>query len=158
MLSVGGDLILGETYEALEEAEAAVRAARQVAPHLPIAITMSFSLPNGRTSMGVSGRMAAERLLELGVDIIGANCGHPEGLLTAFAEMAEVAGKRVLMAQPNAGLPVLRGNETVFEATPQWSGEMAARLIELGARIVGGCCGTTPEHIRQIARAARSAI
>ncbi len=158
MLPVGADFILGETFEALEEAEAAVRAAKELAPDLPLAITMSFSLPNGRSSMGVTGRIAAERLLELGVDILGANCGHPDGLLKAFAEMAEVGGSRVLMAQANAGLPVLRGEETVFDATPQWSGETAARLIELGARIVGGCCGTTPDHIRQIARAAQAAV
>jgi methionine synthase I (cobalamin-dependent) len=60
------------------------------------------------------------------------------------------------MAQPNAGLPVLEQGETVYKAPPAWSGEMAARLIELGARLVGGCCGTTPDHIRQIARAARA--
>lgn len=157
MVPLGVDFILGETFEALEEAEAAVVAARQVAPHLPVAITMSFSLPNGRTSMGVSGRRAAERLLELDVDIMGVNCGHPEGLLVAFGEMAEVAGERVLMAQPNAGVPQLREGETVFNGTPTWSGEIAARLIGMGARIVGGCCGTTPDHIRQVARAARAA-
>lgn len=157
MLPLGVDFILGETFEALEEAEAAVTAARQVAPDLPLAITISFSLPNGRTSMGVTGRQAAERLMELGVDIIGANCGHPDGLLTAFAEMAEVAGGRVLMAQPNAGVPQLRGGETIFDGTPTWSGEIAAQLIGMGARIVGGCCGTTPDHIRQVARAARAA-
>ena len=157
MAAEGVDLILGETFEAIEEAEAAARAARQAAPDLPLAITMSFSLPNGRTSMGVSGTSAAQRLIDLGVDIIGANCGHPDGLLTAFAEMAEVAGDRILMAQPNAGVPRLVAGETVFDAPPQWSGEMAARLIDLGARIVGGCCGTTPEHVRQVARAATAA-
>jgi methionine synthase I (cobalamin-dependent) len=156
MVPLGVDFILGETFEALEEAEAAVAAARQVAPDLPLAITMSFSLPNGRTSMGVTGQQAAERLVELGVDVLGANCGHPEGLLRAFGEMVEVAGGRVLMAQPNAGVPRLRGGETVFDGTPTWSGEMAAQLIGMGARIVGGCCGTTPDHIRQVARAARA--
>ncbi|MBC7288421.1 MAG: homocysteine S-methyltransferase family protein [Armatimonadetes bacterium] len=157
MVPEGVDFILAETFEALEEAEAALMAARQVAPDLPVAITMSFSLPNGRTSMGVSGEEAARRLVELGADIIGANCGHPDGLLKAFSEMAEVAGDRVLMAQPNAGVPRLVGGETVFDASPQWIGEMAARLIEAGARIVGGCCGTTPDHVVQIARAATAA-
>jgi methionine synthase I (cobalamin-dependent) len=156
MAPAGLDFVLGETFEALEEAEAAARAARLAAPELPLAITMSFSLPVGRTSMGVTGRQAAERLVDLGADIIGANCGHPEGLLAAIGEMVEVAGDRVLMAQPNAGMPQLRGGETVFDGTPQWSGETAARLIETGVRIVGGCCGTTPEHVRQIARAARA--
>ncbi len=157
MVPVGVDFILGETFEAIEEAEAAVRAAKQVAPELPLAITISFSLPNGRTSMGVDGASAAQRLKELGVDIIGANCGHPEGLLAGFAAMAEAAQDKILMAQANAGVPVLREGETVFDGTPAWSGEMAARLIEMGARIVGGCCGTTPDHIRQIARAATAA-
>jgi 5-methyltetrahydrofolate--homocysteine methyltransferase len=157
MAPLGVDFVLGETFESLEEAEAAARAAREVTPHLPLAITMSFSLPNGRTSMGVTGAQAAERLAELGVDILGANCGHPDGLVLGLGAMAEAAGDRVLMAQPNAGVPVLRGGETVFEGTPQWSGEMAARLMEMGARILGGCCGTTPEHLRQIARAARAA-
>lgn len=156
MIPLGVDFILAETFEALEEAEAALHAAKEVAPELPVAITLSFSLPNGRTSMGVDGRTAAERLLELGADIVGANCGHPDGLLTAFAEMAEVAAGRVLMAQPNAGVPSIRGDETVWDGTPAWSGRTAARLIELGARIVGGCCGTTPDHIRQVARAANA--
>ena len=158
MVPAGVDFVLGETFESLEEAEAAARAARAVAPELPLAITMSFSLPNGRTSMGVTGAQAAERLAELGVDIIGANCGHPEGTLIALGEMSETAGDRILMAQANAGVPVLRGGETIFEGTPQWSGEMAARLMEMGVRILGGCCGTTPEHIRQIARAAKASV
>lgn len=156
MVPVGVDFILGETFEALEEAEAAARAALSVAPELPLAITMSFSLPKGRTSMGVTGRQAAERLVELGVDILGVNCGHPDGLLAAFGEMVEAANGRVLMAQPNAGVPRLAGGETVFDGTPRWSGEMAAKLIGMGARIVGGCCGTTPDHVRQVARAARA--
>ncbi len=157
MLAAGVDFVLGETFEALEEAEAAARAAKELAPELPVAITISFSLPNGRTSMGVEGRGAAERLMELGVEIIGANCGHPDGLVIGIGQMAEaVGGQRVLMAQPNAGLPQLREGETVFDGTPEWSGQMAERLIGMGVRIVGGCCGTTPEHVRQIARAARA--
>lgn len=153
MLGPSVDMVLLESFETIEEVELAVSAVRELDPHIPLAVTMSFSVGQGRTSMGVDGGTAAQRLSELAVDILGANCGTPQALETAFAQMSEHTD-RPLMAQPNAGLPTVTGGRTVWSGTALESGQMAARLIACGARIVGGCCGTTPDHLLQVARAA----
>ena len=153
MLGPEIDFVLLESFEALEEAEAAVGAVRELDSQIPVAVTISFSSPGGRTSMGVDGATAAARLSEQNVQIIGASCGEPSSLEIAFREMAE-ATDRALMAQANAGVPELRDGKTVFGGTPAEAGEQAARLIAYGARIIGGCCGSTPDHIAQIVRAA----
>jgi len=157
MLAQPVDFVLLETFEAIEELEAAVEGVRQAGCEMPIATTMSFSNPNGRNMMGQDGAAVARAMMEMGVEIIGANCGHPDGLLTAMRQIAEISD-RPLMAQANAGIPKLVGGQTIFDGTPEESGMLAATLVELGVRIVGGCCGTTPEHIRQIARAATASI
>jgi methionine synthase I (cobalamin-dependent) len=152
MLGPEVDFVLLEGFEALEEAEAAVAGVRDVDSDIPLAVTLSFSSPNGRTSMGVDGRAAAERLCELNVQIIGAACGRPDALEVAVRDMGGACG-RPLMAQANAGVPEVLDGETVWRMSPVEAGQLAARLIGYGVRIVGGCCGCTPDHIRQIARA-----
>jgi 5-methyltetrahydrofolate--homocysteine methyltransferase len=144
------DFILFETFEALEELQAALEAAREVAPDLPRLACVSFSSPTGRTMMGVDGAHAAERLIELGADVIGANCGHLEGWRTGLREMLRVADRPV-MAEPNAGLPRLEGGRTVFDGTPDQAADLAREMLDLGVRLLGGCCGNTPEHIRAMA-------
>ncbi len=154
MLATGlVDFVLLETFEDMGELQAAIRAVREVDLNIVIAATMSFSIANGRTMMGVSGTEAARQLAAEGVDIIGANCGDLDGLMVAVREMCQAAD-RPLMVQANAGQPQLVDGETVFCGTPQESGQLAAQLIACGVRLVGGCCGTTPDHIREIARAA----
>ncbi len=155
MLAGAVDFVLLETFESLEEVSAAIEGVHAVGADLPVAVTMSFSLANGRTAMGTDGATAARELAGRGVDIVGANCGHIEGLLTAIREMSE-AVDLPLMAQANAGQPELIGGETVYQATPRESGELAAELISAGVRLIGGCCGTTPQHIREIARVAKA--
>jgi methionine synthase I (cobalamin-dependent) len=155
MLAEGVDLVLYETFEVIEELEAGVTAFREVGGTVPLAATVSFSSEIGRTMMGTDGASAARRLDDLGVDIIGANCGHPTGLHVAIQAMRAVT-PRPLMAQANAGVPQLIAGETVFDGKPVDSGVLASALIRDGVRIIGGCCGTTPEHIRQIARAAQA--
>lgn len=118
-----------------------------MAPDLPQFACVSFSSPNGRTMMGVDGARAAERLIELGADVIGTNCGHLEGLRIGLREMLRVADRPV-MAEPNAGIPTLVGSETRFAGTPEQSAALARELLDWGVRLVGGCCGNTPEHIR----------
>lgn len=157
MLPLAVDFVLLESFEVLEEAEAGVQAVRDVGCTLPVAVTMSFSNPAGTSMMGVSGERAAQALTGLGVDVIGANCGDPEGLKEALRQMAEVSD-RVLMAQANAGLPELVGGETIYRQSPEDYGRYAQELLELGVRIIGGCCGTTPAHIRQLARLARAEV
>ncbi len=156
MLATGMvDFVLLETFEDMGELQAAIRAVREVDPNIVIAATMSFSMAEGRTMMGVSGTEAARQLAAEGVDIIGANCGDLEGLIIAAREMCQ-AVDRPLMVQANAGQPQLVDGEAVFRGTPQESGQLAAQLIACGVRLMGGCCGTTPDHIREIARAARA--
>ena len=149
-LPEGPDFVLFETFEALEELEAAFEASEQVAPHLPKLTCVSFSSPNGRTMMGVDGAQAAGKMMELGADVIGANCGHLEGLRTGIREMLRVADRPV-MVEPNAGVPMLVGAETRFAGTPDQAAELAREMLDLGVRLVGGCCGNTPEHIRAMA-------
>jgi len=150
-LPEGPDFILFETFEALEELEAAFEAAQQVAPDLPKLTCVSFSSPNGRTMMGVDGARAAEAMIGWGADVIGANCGHLEGLRIGIREMLRVADRPV-MAQPNAGVPTLVGTETRFAGTPEQSAEFARELLDLGVRLVGGCCGNTTNNIREMTR------
>ena len=147
------DFVLLEGFEALDEAEASIQGVRDVDPAVPLAVTLCFSSPTGRTSMGLDARTAAARRCELGVQIIGAGCGTPEGLEEAIRQMGD-ACDRPLMAQANAGVPEVVAGETVWRMSPSEAGQLAARLIGCGVRIVGACCGATPDHIRQIARAA----
>ncbi len=158
MLATGMvDFVLLETFEDMGELQAAIRGVREVDPNIVIAATISFSMANGRTMMGVSGADAARQLAAEGVDIIGANCGDLDGLMVAVREMCQVVD-RPIMVQANAGQPQLVDGEAVFRGTPQESGQLAAQLIACGVRLVGGCCGTTPDHIREIARAAHAAV
>jgi 5-methyltetrahydrofolate--homocysteine methyltransferase len=151
------DFVLIETFEDLTEVRAAVEAAHRADPDVVVAATMSFSMAGGTTMMGTSGEEAAHELASLGVDIIGANCGHIDGLVAAIHQMSE-AVDLPLMAQANAGQPELVDGEAVYQGTPQEAGELAAELIASGVRLIGGCCGTTPDHIREIARAAQAAV
>ncbi len=151
------DFVLIETFEDLGEVKAAVEAVRTVDPEMVVAVTMSFSMAAGTTMMGITGAEAARELAALGVDIVGANCGHVDGLVAAIRQMSETVNLP-LMAQANAGQPQLVAGAPVYGGTPQESGVLAAQLIESGVRLVGGCCGTTLDHIREIARAARAAI
>jgi len=157
MLPLPVDFVLLETFEALEEVEAALQAIHEAGCNLPVAVTMSFSNAAGTTMMGVSGTRAVQALSGLGVDVIGANCGHPEGLKEALRQMAE-SSDRVLMAQPNAGAPELIGGQTVYRQSPEDFGRYAQELLERGVRILGGCCGTGPAHVRQLARLAKAEI
>ena len=152
LLAEGPDFVLFETFEALEELEAAVAGVRAAGLSVPLAITFSFSQPSGRSMMGVTPRQAAETMVALGADIIGANCGLPEVTVAALRDIAAVTD-RPLMVQANAGIPELRGGQTCFSGTPQDAVALAQEAVAIGARVIGGCCGTTPAHIRAIAAA-----
>jgi 5-methyltetrahydrofolate--homocysteine methyltransferase len=152
----GADVLYIETMSDLNEARAAVEGARRAAPHLPITVTFSFDT-RGRTSMGVRSEQAAQSMVELGAAAFGANCGASlEMTEEALRKMHEAAPEAILIAKPNAGLPRMEKGQTVFDATPEEMAEAARRFVALGVRVVGGCCGSTPEHIRAIARALKS--
>jgi len=148
----GVDGILIETMSDLNEAIAAVQGARQVTD-LPILVTLSFD-SHGRTMMGVKPSKAAKELTALGVDVIGANCGRTlSETLTAIQEIRQAAPDAVLMAKPNAGLPHTDGSDSVYDVTPEIMAEYAQKFTDLGVKIIGGCCGSNPEHIRALAKA-----
>lgn len=154
-LAEGGvDAFLVETMSDLSEVEAAVEGIRLVSA-LPIITTMSFDT-RGRTMMGVKPEQAAKAMVELGVFAMGANCGRTlSETLTAIEKMKEIAPSALLMAKPNAGLPHTDGSELVYDVTPEVMGEYAVKFQEAGVVIFGGCCGSTPDHIRAIAKRLR---
>jgi 5-methyltetrahydrofolate--homocysteine methyltransferase len=150
----GVDLLLIETMFAFEEADAAFNGARSVTD-LPIVV--SFSYDRGlRTMMGVKPADMFKHYQEMGAAMIGANCGTTlENMEKILQEYATVDPSFPLWAKPNAGLPHLVDGVTTFDITPEQMAEYAVKYLRLGARVVGGCCGNTPEHITAIARAVR---
>jgi homocysteine S-methyltransferase len=154
-LSDGGvDCFVIETFSDLEEVAQAVAAARDVAPSLPVIAQMTIGT-DGRTPFGATPEDVVRRLEELGPDVIGLNCSvGPQGLLEAIERMAPLT-KRKLSAQPNAGMPREVSGRSMYMASAEYMATYARHLVQAGAKIVGGCCGTTPEHIRAIADGVR---
>ena len=154
-LAVGGaDCIYIETMGDLSEARAAVEGAKGACA-LPVFCTFSFDT-HGHTGMGVSPTQAAEVMAAMGVAAIGANCGNaPEEVLDFLPLMHKAAQDAYLIAKPNAGVPRMVKRQVVYDATPERMAELACRYAELGARIVGTCCGSSPAHIAAIAAAMR---
>jgi 5-methyltetrahydrofolate--homocysteine methyltransferase len=148
LADAGADLITFETFLDIRELRAGIIACRDVCD-LPIIAQMTFD-DAGRTVLGTPPAAAAVTLDALQVDVIGSNCGLGlDGIHDVLVEMRKVT-PRPLIAQANAGLPVLENGQTVFPATPAEMTCYHERLIGLGVRVVGGCCGTTPGHIRAI--------
>lgn len=155
-LAEGGvDLLVIETFFALDEATAAFEGARSVTD-LPIVV--SFSYDRGvRTMMGVKPTDVIKKYKELGAAVVGANCGTTlENMEKVVQEYAAAEPGFPIWAKPNAGLPRMEGTTSVYDVTPEQMGESALRNIANGARIVGGCCGSTPEHVAGIAKAVKA--
>ena len=145
----GVDGFILETFSDLEEIHAALEAARSVAPHLPVLAQMTVG-EDGATSYGTPVETIAARLIEWGADVVGLNCSvGPAPMLEAIERMAEVS-TTPLSAQPNAGLPRAVGDRRIYLASPDYMAQYARRLSAAGVSFIGGCCGTTPEHIRRI--------
>ena len=149
----GTDVICIETMTDLVEATLAVRAARTVAPGLPIMATMTFDLtPRGPfTMMGVPVARAVEGLAAAGASIVGANCGNGVDAMAEVARAFQECTSLPIAVRPNAGLPERRGGRLVYLESPERFADAAAALVDRGIAIVGGCCGTTPAHIRALA-------
>jgi 5-methyltetrahydrofolate--homocysteine methyltransferase len=145
----GADLILVETMIDLREAVLAVRAARSAAPGKPVLATMTFdSTPRGFFSvMGSSIEQAAAGLEEAGADAIGTNCGNGIEKMVEIARELADHSSLPLVVQSNAGLPESREGRVVYPESPEFMAERARALVELGVALIGGCCGTGPEHI-----------
>jgi 5-methyltetrahydrofolate--homocysteine methyltransferase len=149
LVAGGIDVVLIETMSDLSEVEAAVAAARNVAPDLPIITTLSFDT-NLHSMMGVSPAQAVTTLGALGVDAVGANCGRGPSEMEAIAEALVAARPEglLLIAQTNAGLPQLVGDHFEYDAPPQELADHAIRLHDAGIDLIGACCGSTPDHVR----------
>jgi len=149
------DVLLVQTMSDMGEAKAAVEAALSTGK--PVIATMTFDL-RGRTMMGVSAERAARELHATGVVALGANCGDgPEVVLAALKQMHVALPDFPLIARPNAGLPELVGGEPTWNLGPDDLAAYVPTYLELGARIVGSCCGSSPDYTRAIAAAAREA-
>jgi 5-methyltetrahydrofolate--homocysteine methyltransferase len=154
-LTEGGvDLLVMETFFALEEAVPAIRGI-QSATDLPLVVSFSFDRGT-HTMMGVSPRDFADAVAPFGVAALGANCGRSLADADAIVvELLDAAGDVPVWVKPNAGVPRMVGDQAVYEATPEIIAAHVGRYVEQGARIVGGCCGSTPAHVAAIAAAIR---
>jgi len=148
LLTGGVDGFILETFSDLDEIHAALRAVRS-ACDLP-AITQMTIGTDGLTHYGTDPETFAKQLAEWGADVIGVNCSvGPAGVLEAVERIVK-ATDRPISAVPNAGLPKDVGDRQIYLASPEYMASYARRMIEAGARFVGGCCGTTPEHIKKM--------
>jgi 5-methyltetrahydrofolate--homocysteine methyltransferase len=156
LIEGGVDVIWIETMSDLAEVQAAVEGAREVSADIPIVTTMTFDT-HGHTMMGVSPQKALETLSGFGPLAIGGNCGNgPDEIEGVIEEMRRVDSTVPLVAKANAGIPRLVDGRTVHDATPEDMARYAVTVHRLGARIIGACCGSTPDHIRAIAGALRA--
>jgi 5-methyltetrahydrofolate--homocysteine methyltransferase len=154
LVSENIDMISVETMTDLHEALLAVKAAKSIAPSIPVSATMTFdSTPKGfYTIMGVTVEQAAKELAEAGADIIGSNCGNGiENMVGIAAEFRKYSDLPLLI-RPNAGLPRMNGDALVYPESPEFMAEKCRAMLPLGLSILGGCCGTTPEHIAAFRR------
>lgn len=144
------DVICVETMSDLREATLAVRAARAVLPGKPVMATMTFDeTPRGFfTIMGTGVADAAAGLLEAGADVVGSNCGNGLDKMIMIAADFRAATSAPVLIQSNAGQPVIEAGAVHYPEGPDFFADRTADLIAAGASIVGGCCGTTPDHIR----------
>jgi 5-methyltetrahydrofolate--homocysteine methyltransferase len=149
----GVDVLWIETMSDLEEVRAAVEGARRAAPGFPMVATMTFDT-HGHTMMGVSPERALETLSGHDLLVLGGNCGNGPGEIETVIEKMAAAGATLpLIAKSNAGIPHLEDGVPVYDATPEVMAAHAVKVRDLGARIIGGCCGNTPAHIRAMAEA-----
>jgi 5-methyltetrahydrofolate--homocysteine methyltransferase len=155
-ISAGSDkagLILIETMSDINEMEMAIKAARDCSK-LPIYCTFTF-MENGKTFMGTDVRTVTEFLNRQNIDVMGVNCSTgPDKMGTIMEEMLKYS-KIPVMAQPNAGLPKVIDGKAVYDVTPQQYAEEMKKLAQIGVSILGGCCGTTPEFIREMVKELR---
>lgn len=154
LLEGGVDLFVIETFSDLSEIQQAIKAIKEICD-LPIVAQMTIQT-DGKTTFGADAKLIALRLEEYGADVVGLNCGvGPTHILSAIEQMREVTDKK-LSAQPNAGLPRDIQGRQFYMCSPEYMSKFAKRFIKAGASFIGGCCGTTPKHIKMICDVVRS--
>jgi 5-methyltetrahydrofolate--homocysteine methyltransferase len=147
----GADLLWIETMSSLEEVEVAVKGARRT--NLPVVVTMTFDTA-GRTMMGVKPNTFSEFATSLGLDAFGANCGiGPSELLDSVRKFENKVENPIVIAKGNCGIPDYVDGKIHYHGTPELMADYAILARDLGVKIIGGCCGTSPAHIRAMARA-----
>jgi len=158
IIEAGADIICVETMTDIKEALLAIKAAKNISPTIPLMATMTFDkTPRGfYTMMGVNIEKAAHELEAAGADIIGSNCGNGIEKMIEVAKEFKKFTSLPLIIQANAGLPTVKDDVVVYPETPEFMAEKSKELAAAGVSIIGGCCGTTPEHIRAIGQAVRS--
>jgi homocysteine S-methyltransferase len=152
---VGADLLIVETMTSLAEAGEAIRAAREVAPPLRVVVMMTVD-EAGNSLDGASPETAAARLTEWGADAIGCNCSAGPATVLSVIERMRLATHLPLAAMPNAGMPRAVDGRNIYMASPEYMASYARKFIHAGASFLGGCCGTTPNHIRAMKSAMRA--
>jgi len=154
ILTAGVDLILFETMSDLTEATVAIETARSLAPDMPIIVSMTFeSLVDGyKTFRGVSVAPACRRLTESGANAMGSNCGEGSASMVEIARIFRANSELPLIMQPNAGLPLAVDGRLTYPETPELMAKNMKAMLDIGVQIIGGCCGTTPDHIRALRR------
>jgi len=155
LIEEGVDAICVETMTDLNEAVLAIRAAKRVAHSIPVCATMTFdATPRGFfTIMGVTIEQAVKGLAEAGADVLGTNCGNGIVNMVNIAREMRKFTSLPLMVQSNAGIPALKNGKLIYPETPEFMMRYVPELLNLGVKIIGGCCGTTPAHIAMIRRA-----
>jgi methionine synthase I (cobalamin-dependent)/5,10-methylenetetrahydrofolate reductase len=150
----GADLFILETFSDLHEIGQAIAAAREVDPTMPVVAQMTIGA-DGLTPYGATPEDVARALDRFGADIVGLNCSvGPQTILEAIEKMTPLTRKKI-SAQPNAGMPRDVGGRSMYMASPEYTASYARHLVQAGARVVGGCCGTTPEHIHAMCEGIR---
>ena len=147
----GADAILIETMIDVDEMKIAARAARGAAP-LPLVLSMTFDSGKQKTQtmMGVTPEQAVQEMEACGAWMIGANCGLGPEFYVSVCRKLRAATRRPVWIKANAGIPQMLGTEVVYPQSPGTFGEFALELRQAGANVIGGCCGTTPDHIRHL--------
>ncbi|MGH9897329.1 MAG: bifunctional homocysteine S-methyltransferase/methylenetetrahydrofolate reductase, partial [Pyrinomonadaceae bacterium] len=154
LLEGGVDLFLLETFSDISEIRQAIKAVKEICD-LPIIAQMTIMM-DGNTSFGTTPEVFTGRLHEWGADVIGLNCGVGPAIFLSAIEKMRVVTNRKLSAQPNAGLPRDVQGRQFYMCSPEYMAKYAKRLIQAGVKFIGGCCGTTPAHIKLISDAVRA--
>ncbi len=153
LMEGGVDVLFIETFTYLDELIIAIEVARNISSDIPIVAQMVFPT-QGKTALGFDATVCAEAAVSAGADIFGSNCGRGiKATMEAIQRLSSLKDHILLSAFPNAGIPEIVGNRTVYPAQPAYMSKAIVEMTRLGARLVGGCCGTTPGHIHEFKKA-----
>jgi len=149
LLEGGVDLFIIETFTYLDELLLAIEAAKKIAPDIPVVAQMVYPF-NGRTAIGLDALACGRATAAAGATVVGTNCGRGvKAMLSAVERLSPLKDEVFLSAFPNAGLPEVVEHRMVYSTPPSYMAEKVTEMVKLGVRLIGGCCGTTPDHIRE---------